>query len=258
MKISNFAHPYQGLQTQNMLTKTKAIVLHSLKYGDKKVFVDMYSKEYGMITFSCSASSRAKGKNKMNYFQPFNIVEVEFDMKPKAEIHNIKDIRIDYPAKSIPFDPYKLSISIFLAEFTRYALMNEQQDFTLFTYIENSIQWLDNAERDFSNFHIIFMVKLSQFIGFFPNIDDYYPGSWFDMRDGSFSALIPKHKEVIQPSDATIIPVLSRLSFGTMHLLKLSRNERNQCTEGILKYYQLHLPSFPELKSFSVMQELFS
>lgn len=241
-----------------MLTKTKAIVLHSLKYGDKKVFVDMYSEEYGKITFSCSTGSRTKGKGKTNYFQPFNIVEVEFDKKPKAEIHTLKDIRIVYPAKSIPFDPYKLSISIFLAEFVRYALINEQQNTPLYNYIENSIQWLDNSERNFANFHIIFMVKLSQFIGFFPNLDDFYPGSWFDLRDGSFTPLIPKHKEVILPADATLIPILARLSYGTMHLLRLSHKERNQCTEKILAYYRLHLPDFPELKSFAVMQELFA
>lgn len=241
-----------------MLTKTKAIVLHSLKYGDKKVFVDMYSREYGMITFSCSTGSRTKGKSKTNYFQPLNIVEVEFDLKPKAEIHTMKDIRIVYPSRSIPFDPYKLSISIFLAEFVRYALMNEQQDVNLYDYIEASIQWLDNAERNFANFHIIFMVKMSQFIGFLPNLNDFYPGCWFDLRDGSFTPLIPKHKEVIRPADATVIPLLARLSYSTMHLLKLSRNERNQCTEGILTYYRLHLPDFPELKSFSVMQELFA
>ncbi len=241
-----------------MLTKTTAIVLHSLKYGDKKVFVNVFSREYGMIAFACSTSSRTKGKNKANYFQPLNIVEIEFDMKPKAEIHTMKDIRIVYPAKSIPFDPYKLSISIFLAEFVRYALMNEQKNVPIYDYVAASIQWLDNAEKDFANFHIIFMVKMSQFIGFFPNLDDYFPGSWFDLRDGSFTPLIPKHKEVIRPADATAIPTLARLSYSTMHLLKMSRNERNQCTEGILTYYKLHLPDFPELKSFAVMRELFA
>lgn len=241
-----------------MLTKTKAIVLRSIKYGDRKMFVDMYSREYGMITFACSTVSRGKSTGKANYFQPLNIVEVEFDMKPRTEIHTIKDIRIDQPSRSIPFDPYKLSISIFLAEFLRYALAGEQKSHALFDYTENSIMWLDNTQKEFANFHLIFMVKLSQFIGFAPDMNDFYPGSWFDMQEGNFSSLIPKHRQVVQPADATIIPILSRLNFASMHLLKLSRNERNQCTEGILKFYRLHLPDFPELKSFSIMKELFA
>ena len=222
------------------------------------MFVDMYSREYGMITFACSTVSRGKSTGKANYFQPLNIVEVEFDMKPRTEIHIIKDIRIDQPSRSIPFDPYKLSISIFLAEFLRYALAGEQKSHALFDYTENSIMWLDNTQKEFANFHLIFMVKLSQFIGFAPDMNDFYPGSWFDMQEGNFSSLIPKHRQVVQPADATIIPILSRLNFASMHLLKLSRNERNQCTDGILKFYRLHLPDFPELKSFSIMKELFA
>ena len=42
-----------------------------------------------------------------------------------------------------------------------------------------------------------------------------------------------------------------------MHLFSFSRNERNRCVELILKYYRLHVPDFPELKSTGVLQELF-
>ena len=195
-----------------MLTKTQAVVLRSLKYGDKKLIVDMFTREYGMLTFSCSVSSRGKGKNKSNYFQSLNIVEVEFDMRPKADIHIIRDIRLDYPPRTIPYNPYKLSIAMFLAEFLRYALVNEQQHIALYTYIEHSIEWLDNADREFANFHLVFMMKLSHFIGFHPNIEAFNPGSWFDMQSGEFSAAIPSHNAIVTPSDASIIPVIDRLS----------------------------------------------
>ncbi len=240
-----------------MLTKTRAIVLHSLKYGDKKLFVTMFSREFGMITFSSSTGGKGRANNKTNYFQPLNQLEVEFDQKPKASIQTLKDVRIDYPASSIPFNPYKLSISLFLAEFMRYALMNEQKDCNLYDYIAQSIEWLDTAEKGFANFHLIFMVKLSQFIGFYPNTENYHQGSWFDLNEGTFSSLMPEHKEILRPSDAAIVPLLSRLSFSSMHLLKLSRKERNACTDAIIKYYNLHLPHFPELKSFNILKELF-
>ncbi len=233
-------------------------MLNTTKYGDKKLFVNMFTKEYGMMSFACSAGGRGRNSSRANLFQPLNILEVEFDLKPKSEIHALKEARIDYPASGIPFDAYKLSISLFLAEFLRYALMNEQSNPLLFDYISQSIEWLDNAEREFSNFHIIFMVHLSTFIGFRPNLEEFYPGAWFDMREGCFSALVPTHKDTIAPADAVLIPTLSRLSFSTMHLLKLSRRERNVCTETVLKYYSLHIPTFPELRSFAVLKELFA
>ena len=241
-----------------MLTKTRAIVLRSLKYGDKKLFVDMFTHEYGMLTFSSPVSSRGKARGKTNCFQPLNIVEVEFDAKPKAEIHTVRDVRIAYPARSIPFDAHKIAISMFLAEFLVYALAKEQTNRQLYSYVENSIVWLDSANRQFANFHLVFMMDLSHFIGFHPDMDGYSPGTWFDMLNGEFSPLIPRHKDVVAPADASVIPVIDRLNYATMHLLKLSREQRNQCAESMLKYYRLHLPSFPELKSFAVMRELFA
>ena len=49
-----------------------------------------------------------------------------------------------------------------------------------------------------------------------------------------------------------------RMNYDTMHLFRMSHDERNRCVELILAYYKLHVPNFPELKSLAVLQELFS
>ena len=43
-----------------------------------------------------------------------------------------------------------------------------------------------------------------------------------------------------------------------MDLYTMSRMERNWGVEVIVVYYKLHLPGFPEMKSFAVLQELFA
>ena len=240
-----------------MMTKTKAIVLHTLKYGDSKLFVNVLSREYGMITLSCPTGKRKNGSSKTNCFQPLNMVEVEFEMKPKADIHPLREVRIDYPTSDIPFNPYKLSISIFIAEFLRYALNNEQKDYVMYDYIYNSIQWLDSADKGYSNFHLVFMTKLSRFIGFYPDMNSFNPGSYFDLHNGTFSTTPSFNSSTLKPSDSSIVPTLDRLTFASMHLLKMTREQRNECTEMILKYYRLHVPNFPELRSFNILKELF-
>jgi DNA repair protein RecO (recombination protein O) len=240
-----------------MMTNSKAIVLNTLKYGETKIFVNVYSREYGMITLSCSSARKKKGNSKLNCLQPLNIVEAEFEMKPKADIFPLREVRIDYPAASIAYDPYKLSISIFLAEFLRYALKNEQKNYMLYDYITQSIEWLDAAEKHFSNFHLIFMVKLAKFIGFYPDIESFRQGSAFDLCNGTFSDLPGVQSDLLKASDSELVLTLDRLSFASMHLLKLTREQRNECTEMILKYYRYHLPTFPRLKSFAILQELF-
>jgi DNA repair protein RecO (recombination protein O) len=41
-----------------------------------------------------------------------------------------------------------------------------------------------------------------------------------------------------------------------MHLFRLSHHERNRIVDVLLAFYRLHIPQFPELKSLSVLQEL--
>lgn len=240
-----------------MLTTTKAIVIHTTKYGETKLFVDLFTKEYGRLSMVTSTHQKGRNKGKNNLFQQFNIIEVEMDMRPNVNIQKIKEARIAYPAVSIPFNPYKISISLFLSEFLYYALRNEQKDTILYEYIENSIIWLDTLERDFSNFHLIFMVRLTKFIGIWPNTEDFQYGDFFDLRNGYYTSIIPSHSDYLKKDEASFLNILFRVNFNTMRLLKLNRIERNRCANVIMNYYRLHIPNFPELKSFSIMQELF-
>ena len=47
-----------------------------------------------------------------------------------------------------------------------------------------------------------------------------------------------------------------RLSYATMHLLAISRQERGRILDVILTYYRLHQPDFPEMKSLPVLRTL--
>ena len=95
-------------------------------------------------------------------------------------------------------------------------------------------------------------------MGFFPNLDDYTDGCVFDMRAATFSLLAPTHRDFLQPDDARRIHTLMRMDFPTMHLFQLSRTDRNRIVDVLLHYYRLHIPQFPELKSLSVLQELWN
>ena len=129
---------------------------------------------------------------------------------------------------------------------------------SLFAYICDSMQWLDIAEKNFANFHLTFLMRMSRFLGFYPNLDDYVDGCVFDLRAATFSLLIPTHRDFLQPDDARRIHTLMRMDFPTMHLYRLNRTDRNRIVDVLLRYYSLHIPQFPELKSLSVLQELWA
>ena len=239
-----------------VLVKSKVIVLHTLKYGDSRIIVDLFTREAGRLSCMVSIPKTPHGRLKKQYFQPMTLLEVELDVKQNAQLQKLRDAHLLSPYTSIPFSPEKLALSLFIAEFLCYALRSEQQNTILFDYICDSVQWLDVAEKGYANFHLTFLMRMSRFLGFYPNLDDYVDGCVFDMRTATFSLQVPTHHDFLQSDDARRIHTLMRMDFPTMHLYRLNHADRNRIVDVLLRYYSLHIPQFPELKSLSVLQEL--
>ena len=241
-----------------MITKTRGIVLRSVRFGESSLIVDVLTKSSGRVSFMVHIPKTSKGKIKKQYFQPMTLLDFEYDFRQRSNLQHIKDVRVSLPYSSIPIDPAKSCISLFLSEFIYYATRNEQENPTLFTYISTSLEWLDNAYEDFANFHLVFMMRLGKFLGFHPFLEDFAPGCFFDLRNGCFTLSMPLHTDFLNAADAGHLYNLMRMNFDTMKLFKLSHDDRNRITEIVLRYYKLHLPNMPELQSFDILREVFA
>lgn len=240
-----------------MYQKTQGIVLHTLKYNDASNIVDIYTRENGRASFLVKLPKSRKAGVRSVLFQPLAMVEFEADFRPKAHLYYIKEAKSAYPFRSLPYHPYKSGIAMFLAEFLYRALKEEAPNEPLFAYLQHSICWLDECESRFSNFHLVFLMRLSRFLGLYPNLDRYTEGCYFDMLNACFTPLMPQGGAFLHPEEAARIRLLLRMNYDTMHLFAMNRGERNRCLTVINDYYRLHLPDFPQLKSLDVLKELF-
>ena len=73
---------------------------------------------------------------KRQLFQPLMVLNLEFDYRPKSNLQRPRDVSIQIPFSDIPFSPYKLGISMFLAELLSYATRHEQANGALYLFIE--------------------------------------------------------------------------------------------------------------------------
>lgn len=238
--------------------KTRAIVLRTVKYGDQRIVADLLTEQAGRLSFMVTLAKNGHGRMRRQLFQPLSIVEIETDLRPNAQMQRLRNIRLAYAWTSLPFTPQKTAIGLFLAEFLCRILPQAQQDVPLFDYVEQSLEWLDAAEQGYANFHLVFLMRLTRFLGIYPNVTEYREGSYFDLRNGTFVAQQPIHTDVLKPQEAARIGLLLRMNFATMHLFRMSRQERNRCAEVLLQFYRLHTPAFGELKSLPVLQQLFA
>ena len=234
------------------------IVLHVLKYNDTSNIVDIYTEQVGRASFLVKIPHSRKSNVRNVLFQPLAFVEIEADVRPVSSLHRILEVKSLFPFRSLPYHPYKSSIGMFLAEFLYRALREEGENAPLFAYLRHSILWLDECEgKSFANFHLVFLMRLSRFLGLYPNVDDYTSGCYFDMLNACFTPLLPTSGSFLKPEEAGRIRLLLRMNYETMHLFGMNRVERNRCLTVINDYYRLHIPDFPILKSIDVLKELF-
>lgn len=240
-----------------MLKKTKAVILYTLKYGDSSVIVHSFTETDGRMSFWLRIPKTNKAKVKNVLFQPLSILELDIDVNSKGGLSHIREARAATPLQSIPFNPLKMSLALFIAEYLGKVLREEAKNEVLYAYLEHSILWLDSCTGVPSNFHLVFLMRFSRFLGLFPNLEDYHEGDYFDLENGCFVSTQPFHGNFVKGVQAKHIMTLMRMNYDTMHIFQMNRGERNEILNLILRYYEIHIPTCTGLKSLPVLQELF-
>ena len=225
-----------------MQEKTQGVVLRTLKYNDNSLIVDIYTATRGTVSFMVKLPKSRKATLKGVFFRPLSILEIDFDYRQKSALQRIRDVRFDYTYQSLPYDPYKSSIALFLAEFLCRVLKHEAGGGPLFSYILYSLQWL----------------RLTRFLGFYPNVEAWHEGDYFDMMNACFVPSRPFHHAYLEPKEAAAIPIFMRMNYDSMRFFAMNRRERERYIEVLNDYYRLHVPEFPELKSLDVLKEVFA
>jgi len=239
-----------------MLVKTNGIVLHSLKYSDSASIMTVYTRQFGRVSYMVHGVNKKKSVCRAAFLQALTIVEMDVLHVPGKEIQQIKDMRLAYPFVGIPFHPVKNSLALFISELLFRTLRRTEPDESLYLFLENSIQTLDCCEAGISNFHLIFLIKLSRHLGFEPNQDET-TATYFDLMNGVFLKQKPLHIHFLTSDMSGDFAALLHCDYSDMHELLLSRQRRVDLLESLIQYYRLHIPDFQGLHSLAVLQSLF-
>ena len=240
-----------------MLYKTKGIVLYCLPYNDKYIIVNMYTKDFGRVSYLVFNSRGSKSKISRALLQPLSILDMEVEHLNNRDLQRIKEVKYDFAATQIYYHPAKNAISLFLSEVLYRIIQEKEPNYPLFDYLCRSIKWLDIADEGIANFHLAFLLQLSSYIGIHPNGNSYKAGFYFDLINGVFIGSIPEHKYFLNKEESIVFERLLRLNYENMALYSFTRQERTNIIRHIIEYYKLHLNDFPEIKSLAVMQSLF-
>jgi DNA repair protein RecO len=240
-----------------VLHKTRGLVLSTINYNDKYVLTQLFTESFGRVTYMVSKARGRNSKVPKSLFSPLAILDLEVEHQASRDIQRIREARIDAYSYGISADMSKTSMAFFLSEFLSRVLRDTNDSQLLFSFLEQSVQILEITDKSIANFHLVFMLKLSHFLGFYPNLEDYAENNIFDMINGEFVMSQPLHKHFLNRADSKTLSMLARISYENMHHFVFSRQGRINIINKILEYYRLHLYDFPALKSLDVLHELF-
>jgi DNA repair protein RecO (recombination protein O) len=236
-----------------MIVKTKALVLSSLKYQDKSLIVRCFTLSDGLKSyFVRDAFSSKKQFQKIAYFQPLSLLEIEATHKNNRGLNYFKEIKTAVPFKTLHTNLYKSTIIMFLSEVLQNAIHEEEQNENFFTFIETTLIWLDE-HNNIANFHLIFMMEITKYLGFYPDLSQI-ENNFFEMKEGIFV-----HTQAVgslTTHQTMLLKKLLQLNFSSTEKA-FHVTERQILLKIIMDYFVLHLDGFKIPKSLDVLKEVF-
>lgn len=238
------------------LHKSPVLVLHSFRYGEDKIIAECLSRSAGRVSFALRISHAKRAAVRHTLFRPLAVLEVEWMERARGGLITPRAATTHLPLASLHAEAMKQLLVFFLAEVLMHIVRGDEAGEELFDFVTHSLAWLDTAETGYANFHIVFLMRLSLFLGITPSVAEAQQ-PYFDLMSGEFVATPPSHSHFIEGREAEAFGQLMRMNFATMHLFKLSRAERGRILQLILLYYRLHLPNMPEPKSLEILSTMF-
>ncbi|HLO59319.1 MAG TPA: DNA repair protein RecO [Bacteroidales bacterium] len=229
-----------------MLNKTRAIVLHQVKYGESSLIVTFYTEKFGRISGIVSGVKSKKSKIPAILFQPLTLLETDFYYRQNHTIQRLKEATAAHIYNSIPYNTSKSAVALFLAEVLYLSLQEEEHNPLLFSFVFHAFQLLDAKDENTSWFHHWFMLQLTRYLGFFP-------GSG---TPATVSPVIHEFAGLSERASTALIELINSPQ-GPPDLERFGHTQRNELLERIIRYYTVHIEDFSRLKSWAVLQEVF-
>jgi DNA repair protein RecO (recombination protein O) len=237
-----------------MLYTTQGIVLHNIKYADKKIISKIYTKDFGLISANVNVGSGPKSKIKSGVIQPLTQIEFVLSLKENKDIQQLSEVKCLFVYTDLQSNFSKLCIAQFLNEVLYKTLKEQTSNDDLFDLICHTYQWLDQADEGYLDTHIYFLFELTKHLGFYPanNRDKYL--AYFNTLEGKFQSTIQSFPLGFDFWQSELFANL--FSYSLSNQKKITRSERLALLDCLLHYYKMQIPGLMDMKSYQVMQEM--
>ncbi len=192
---------------------------------------------FGVQSYIVNGVRSKSLKSKIALYQPLTLLDLIVYYKENANIKRIKEIKCLHPYQTVTSDVRKSSMAMFIVEILNKTVKEETHAQDLCDFLINSMIILDTQPDRSENFHLIFLLKLSRYLGF---------GAQYvhEILGGRFT----------DEANEKIIEQLLLANYTDF--IVMTNVQRREILELLVKYYTDHIETIGELKSLAVLREV--
>jgi DNA repair protein RecO (recombination protein O) len=221
----------------DMLHKTQGIVFRFTKYGETSIIVNIFTELFGLQSYIVNGVRSKGAKQRIALFQPLTLVDLVVYHRENANINRISEIKCLHPYQSIPMDVRKSTVAIFLNEVINKTIREESHARDLCNFMIQSFIAFDELTDNAENFHLIFLIRLSRWLGFGAHHVNEILG--------------------VRMTDKDTEEILNQLlACEYDEWIQITNDQRRELLDLILRFYRDHIESMGELKSVQVLREV--
>jgi DNA repair protein RecO (recombination protein O) len=226
-----------------MLSKTRTIVLHTLKYRESSLIVHTYSREHGRLSLVVNGVRKANPSFPMGWFQHMSLLEaVLYLPKQSGGLGRLKEAFPLWLSMQQLAQPAKISVLYFMAELLYKTRKEEAPDHAMFDFIHEALLTLEATA----------------------SVRAY--ALWFLLHYLDCMGLMPPHEERLLQELNEQTPY--HFDAATAHFLRLLRaaappqelpldtTQRRHLLEALLFLISEHTTHFDEIRSLSILREI--
>lgn len=230
-----------------MIEVVKAIVIHSVPHKDSTRIVYVLSDSDQIITLYASGFGKKRSPQAAVYY-PGNHIEIEVVKSQKSTLLKAKDANIISPWQTLQSDFYKSTVLTFMLECLMVYIKQGHVSNGLYDTVLNYLDILDNEDVDYANMPIVFLLKLSQYLGIYPENGDGY----FNIREGKFE--MRKHSSYgMEKEDSSKLACLLPLKPSDQLKEKMGNNQRRSLIKNYLEFLDFHIDGHMKVLSLDVL-----
>lgn len=240
-----------------MLHQTQGIVLKTSRFSETSVIAHIYTEKFGRQSYIINGVYAPKSKFKPALLQPMMTLEMVSYYRESKNLQRLSEIKPLDLWQDIPFNIVKSTLAIFMSEILYRTLKEAEANQDLFQFLRHTIYFIDQTTHAVANLPVLFLIQLSHYLGFFPNNNFFYTErAIFDLQEGMFVHRLPTHPHHFGLPLSEVFVKALHLPINQSNTWQVAREQRKSLLYALLKYYELHIEGFGELKSLKILEEV--